>query len=87
MLAGTIDIKDGRQTFNKKNLNLARHCGPVGQYSPVDSEVGGSNHGNGKPMFYMATHYRLLIIETNQQLISWHCKSENWLLAFEHILT
>ena len=30
---------------------------------------------------------RLLIMETNQQLISWQCKSQNWLLAFELALS
>ena len=32
---------------------LAGHRGPVGQYLPVDSEVGGSNLGNGKSLFLL----------------------------------
>ena len=31
----------------------------------------------------ICTYHKLLIMEINQQLISWQCISENWLLAFE----
>ena len=31
---------------------MTGHRGPVGQYSPVDSEVGGSNLGDGKSSFF-----------------------------------
>ena len=33
--------------------DLAGRRGPVGQYSPVDSEIGGSNLGDGKSLFLL----------------------------------
>ena len=35
------------------NKNAAGHRGPVGHYSPVDPEVGGSNLGDGKSLFLL----------------------------------
>ena len=36
------------KTGHNEPYKLAGHHGPVGQYSPVDLEVGGLNFGDGK---------------------------------------
>ena len=44
------------------------HLGPVGQYSPVDSEVGGSNLGDGKSLFLLTPNMKRCGGEEGQKL-------------------
>ena len=45
-----MDIEIG--SLDRVVYEEAVHCGPMGQYLPVDSEVGGLNFGDGKSLFF-----------------------------------
>ena len=52
-----------------KNLPMSGVHGPVGQYSPVDSEVSGSNLIDGKSLF---------LLTRNLQNDAEERRDENW---------